>query len=675
LTPPPDDVPATRDHATEARPSTLRYLPGLDGLRAISVLAVIVFHHYLIGGHEVCWAPGGFLGVEVFFVVSGYLITSLLLGERRETGRVSLRNFYLRRARRLLPALFTLLAVIIVFAILFLPDSISTLRPDSLAALTYTSNWWQMIAHRSYIAEAGRPELLKHLWSLAIEEQYYLAWPFLLVFGLRKLGRQRMLATMLCTALVSTLLLALSAHGSVDDAYYATYTRLSGLLLGSAFAFSFAPYRIRGLPGRGVRAALDVAGAFGLLVLLAAFGMLHHFGIDGFSFPASHTDNLLVFHGGFLLVDVATLLVIAAAVHPSSDVGRALGWKPLRWIGLRSYSLYLWHYPIFCITRPELDIHRVGIWFLSFRYAGWPVFVIRLALSFAAAEVSYRFIETPIRRGAIGRYREVLREAVGTRRRRLVRRGALISSGLALGAVLLAVGLATATAATAKIPGVNAGAPNVGSKVDPGALSALLGSTTTTATSTVGSKPTPTTKGTGPTTSSSVPTTTTHPRTVPPHVLGIGDSVMLGAKQSLQQEIPGMVVDAVTSRQFGEAVHVLQSYSVLGVLPSVIVIHLGTNGRVTDGGFDQMMETIGPKRTAYFLTARVPRTWETEVNRALHAGATRWKNAHILEWHDYSTCHDDWFVDGFHLRTAGLHAYAAFIQAGLLGRAPTKCTK
>ncbi|MDP9336042.1 MAG: acyltransferase, partial [Actinomycetota bacterium] len=220
----------TRTNA--ARPSTLRYAPGLDGLRALSVLAVVVFHHYLIGGHEAGWAPGGFLGVEVFFVVSGYLITSLLLTERRETGRVSLRVFYMRRARRLLPALFTLLGGVVAYSLLFLPDAIGTLRSDAVAALTYTSKWWQMIAHRSYFAQAGRPELLKHLWSLAIEEQYYLAWPFLLMWGLRRLGRQRMLVTMLGTAMGSTLLLALVAHGSVDGAYYATYTRLSGLLLG-----------------------------------------------------------------------------------------------------------------------------------------------------------------------------------------------------------------------------------------------------------------------------------------------------------------------------------------------------------------------------------------------------------------------------------------------------------
>jgi peptidoglycan/LPS O-acetylase OafA/YrhL len=675
------NTPSSTVPTNDPRPSTLRYLPGLDGLRAISVLAVIVFHHYLVGGHEVGWAPGGFLGVEVFFVVSGYLITSLLLGERRETGRVSLRNFYVRRARRLLPALFTLLAVIIAFALLFLPDSIGTLRSDSLAALTYTSNWWQMLAHRSYIAEAGRPELLKHLWSLAIEEQYYLAWPFLLVLGLRKLGRRRMLATMLCTALVSTLLLALLAHGSVDDAYYATYTRLSGLLLGSAFAFSFAPYRIRGNPGKGVRAALDIAGALGLLVLLATFGVLHHFGLNGFAFPTSHTDNLAVFHGGFLLVDIATLFVIAAAVHPVSDVGRALGWKPLQWIGLRSYSLYLWHYPIFCITRPGLDIHRVGIWFLSFRYAGWPVFVIRLVLSFAAAELSYRFVETPIRKGAIGRYREVVRQAVGQRRHRLVRRGVVVSSGLTGLALMLTIGLAAASGSNATLPGADGGSAQNGADVNLHALQQLQGTTapsvTTATTAHNSTTPTTGTKTTKPTVKPTTSTSTTvKPGQLPRQSLGIGDSVMQGATSSLESRIPGMAVDAARSRQFSQAIVVVDFYKTHNALPHDIVIHLGTNGRITDGLFDQMMSTIGAGHTVYFLTARVPRLWEAEVNMTLHSGLTRWKNARVLEWRDYAGCHDDWFVDdGFHLRTQGQHAYADFVKAGLLGRAPTKCTK
>ncbi len=662
--------------APEVRPTTLRYLPGLDGLRAISVLAVIVFHHYLVGGHEVGWAPGGFLGVEVFFVVSGYLITSLLLGERRETGRVSLRDFYVRRARRLLPALYMLLAVVVAYALLFLPDSIGTLRSDTLAALTYTSNWWQMIAHRSYIAEAGRPELLKHLWSLAIEEQYYLAWPFLLVLGLRKLGRQRMLVTMLCVALLSTLLLAVLVHGNVDNAYYATYTRLSGLLLGSAFAFSFAPYRIRGLPGRGVRAALNIAGAIGLFALLASFGLLHHFGINGFQFPSSIHDDLAVFNGGFLLVDLATLLVIAAAVHPAADVGKALGWKPLQWIGVRSYSLYLWHYPIFCITRPGLDIHRLGIWFLSIQFEGWPVFVVRLALSFGAAELSFRFIETPIRKGAIARYREVVRDAVGQHRKRLVRRGAVITSALALAALMLGTGLATAQAQTPSVPGVAAGGSQNGALADQNALNKLIAPTTSISSSTTKPKLVPTTKpGSKPTVPTTTTSTTLKPGQLPPRVLGIGDSVMEGAETSLEAAIPGMAVDAVKSRQFGQAIIVVAYYESKSALPPVIVIHLGTNGRITNDLFDQMMRTIGPGHTVYFLTARVPRLWETEVNQALHAGAARWRNARVLEWRDYAGCHGDWFVaDGFHLRTPGQHAYADFVKAGLLGHAPKVCT-
>jgi peptidoglycan/LPS O-acetylase OafA/YrhL len=651
-------------YTNDTRPATLRYLPGLDGLRAISVLAVIVFHHYLVGGHEVGWAPGGFLGVEVFFVVSGYLITSLLLSERRETGLVSLRQFYLRRARRLLPALFTLLAVIVAYALLFLPDAIGTLRSDTVAALTYTSNWWQIIAGRSYFVEAGRPELLKHLWSLAIEEQYYLAWPFLLMFGLRKLGRQRMLATMIIVAVASTLLLALLAHGNIDHAYYASYSRLSGLLLGSAFAFSFAPYRIRGMPGRGARTALDVAGAFGVLVLLGSFGVLHWFGINGFSFPTSIHDNLAVFHGGFLLVDLATLLVIAAAVHPASDVGRLLGCRPLQWIGLRSYSLYLWHYPIFCITRPGLDIHRLGFWFLSIKFAGWPVFAFRIALSFAAAELSYRYVETPIRKGAIGRYREVVREAVGERRQRLVRRGAFIGSSLTVAALVLGTGLATAQPRATHIPGINASGPDNGALIDPSAVQALLGTSTTVRTS----KTTPT--------GHRKTTTTTVAHVPPAHVLGIGDSVMQGAMASLVATIPGIGVDAIKSRQFFQAVTIVQQYESLSALPPVIVIHLGTNGRINNDLFDQIMRAIGPKHTVYFLTARVPRLYESGVNATLHEGAKRWPNARVLEWHDYSTCHDDWFVpDGFHLRTVGQEAYAAFVRAGLLGKAPKTCKK
>ena len=651
----------------DTKQTTLRYLPGLDGLRAVSVLAVFVFHHYWVGGHELGWAPGGFLGVEVFFVVSGYLITSLLLAERRETGAVSYQHFYLRRARRLLPALWVLLAVVVAYSLLFLPDAIGTLRSDVLAALTYTSNWWQIVANRNYFELAGRPELLKHLWSLAIEEQFYIVWPLALVVGLRKLGRKRMIATTISVAFASAVLCAVLVHVSINFAYYSTFTRLSGLLSGSAFAFFFAPYRIRGLPGRGVRIALNVAGACGLFVLLWSFGVLHglfgHLGLGGigrgFTFPTSGSDSLAVFHVGFVLVDIATLFVIAAAVHPVSDVGRSLGVAPLRWVGVRSYGLYLWHYPIFCVTRPWLDFEGF------FHLHGWPVFVLRTGLSFGAADLSYRYVETPIRSGALARYRERLRDAQGERRNRLLRRGVVVGGSLSLVAVMLGTGLANAQPQVTRIPGIDEAQHknDNGATYDPSALAALRGFT-----------------GRGSPSSTTVPvgahrTKPAGPQ-LPSPILAIGDSVMLGSKGALEGAIPGIAVDAKVSRQFRDAVAVINQYKGIGWLPATIVIHLGTNGHITDAMFDGIMQALGPGRQVYFLTARVPRLWETEVNSTLHAGAQRYRNAHVLEWRDFAGCHDDWFVsDGFHLQPPGQRGYATFVKSALLGHPLTTCTK
>jgi peptidoglycan/LPS O-acetylase OafA/YrhL len=639
-------VAARTTPATRSTGSSLGYLPGLDGLRAISVLAVLAFHHYAIGGHEPGFAPGGFLGVEVFFVVSGYLITSLLLAERRETGRVSLQRFWMRRARRLLPALFALLGVVILYALLFLPDSINTLKSNTLAALSYTSNWWLIISHQSYASEAGRPGLLKHLWSLAIEEQFYLLWPPLLVLGLRKLGRKRMLTTMLTVAVASTALMAVLVSGSINSAYYGTETRLSGLLLGSMMAFFFAPYQIRGRPGRGVRVALDATGALGMVVLLLSF---RHF-----TFPSLATSDTSVFRGGFLLVDLATLLVIAAVVHPRSDAGPILGWAPLRWIGVRSYSLYLWHYPIFCVTRPGLDVPLHG----------WPLLVVRLGLSIGAAELSYRYVETPIRGGAIGRYMTRLRHSHGETKRRVARRGFVVAAASTVTVFALGVGLASAQGQTPTIPGFNAKAHkgDRGNRADASVLARLRNLTTTTKSTTTTARPgatTTTVKG------GKHPVTSTTVNLLAHEVLAVGDSVMLGAEQSLEAAVPSMYVDAKVSRQFWDATVVLQQYKNAGLLPPTIVVHMGTNGAFSDDQFAAMMGVIGT-RQVFFVNAREPRVWEAQVNATLKADVAKYPNAHLLNWHKYGGPHSDWFVgDGIHLTGVGAQNYAAFILAHL----------
>jgi peptidoglycan/LPS O-acetylase OafA/YrhL len=641
-------VNAPPSTAVDSRRATLHYLPGLDGIRAISVLAVLVYHQYAVGGHEHGWMAGGFLGVEVFFVVSGYLITSLLLAERRQTGTISLRHFWQRRARRLLPALYVLLAVVVAYALLFLPDAISNLKSDVIAALTYTSNWWQIIANRSYFLEAGRPSLLKQLWSLAIEEQFYLFWPVLLIVGLRKIGRRRFLVLTIAAALASAIEMAVLAHGSFDRAYYGTDTRLSGLLLGSAFAFAFAPYRIRGVPGRGARVALDLSALVGLLVLF-------------WSFRHWNDTNPAVFRGGFLIVDIATLLVIAAAVHPRSDTGRILGWKPLRWVGVRSYSLYLWHYPIFCVTRPVLDFRYLG------HLSGWPVFVLRFVLSFGAADLSYRFVETPIRGGALGRYMARMRDAHGMRRTRLAGRGALVAASLSLVALLLGAGLANAQPETEKVFGVDSSAhhDDRGEKPDASVVNSLLNratsSTTTSQPSAVG-RTSPTTRQPTATTKPAPPARIAGP---PPQALAIGDSVMLGARRALAGAIPGIAVDAKVSRQFWQAVDVLTFYRNNHLLPNIVIVHLGTNGKFGPGSLDSLMRAAG-FRQVFLVNAFVPRPWEGDVNAALAAGAQRWHNAHVLDWHGYAAKHLDWFApDDFHLSRIGAQAYAQFVRAGI----------
>ncbi|MBA2713974.1 MAG: acyltransferase, partial [Rubrobacteraceae bacterium] len=391
----------------------LSYSPGLDGLRALAVIAVLLYHA------DLAWIPGGFLGVEVFFVISGYLITALLLAEWRQRGSINLKNFWWRRARRLLPALYVLLIVTLTFAVVFLPGEVAGLRGDVLAAFGYVTNWFLIFGQESYFESVGRPSVLQHLWSLAVEEQFYLIWPIVLAVGLgmgaTRLRTRRVLTVAIAGAAASAVAMALLYAPGVDPSriYYGTDTRATGLLCGVALAFLWSPgdkYRLAEdrhhrpwLPDRGrfrrrwgwtAPLLLDVLG-------LAALGTLTWFFLHLGEFQP------FLYRGGFALVALATVAAIMAVVHPFTHVGTLLlGSAPLRWIGVRSYGIYLWHWPVFMVTRPDLDVP----------FGGLPLLALRLTVTVVLADLSYRFVETPIRRGAIGRAWKVLREAQGPRR-------------------------------------------------------------------------------------------------------------------------------------------------------------------------------------------------------------------------------------------------------------------
>src|SRR5215210_5623789 len=353
-----------------------RYMPGLDGLRAIAVLAVIAYHL------NPAWAPGGLLGVGVFFTLSGYLITDLLLGQREATGSLRLGDFWLRRARRLLPALFLMLAVVGAWVTLLDRSLLPGLRGDVLAATAYVSNWWNIVREASYFARFGPPPPLDHLWSLAVEEQFYLIWPWLLLLGLRFLpGRYTMALVTLAGAAVSAAAMAVIYQPGIDPTrvYEGTDTRVFGLLVGAALAMVWPSRKLSAerITRRG-RLILDGLGVAGLM--LVAFLIL---------LTSEYSPSL--YKGGIVLLTVATTMTVAALVHPASWLGVAVGWTPLRWIGVRSYGIYLWHYPIIVLTAPGMQQASLGLQ------------TIQVVATVAVAALSWQFFEEPIRRGAIGR--------------------------------------------------------------------------------------------------------------------------------------------------------------------------------------------------------------------------------------------------------------------------------
>jgi len=383
---PPPSSPET----PSAKSPRLAYLPALDGLRALAVLAVLFYHA------DVLWLPGGFLGVEIFFVVSGYLITSLLLSEYRANHSINLIQFWQRRARRLLPALFAMLIAVLSYAVIFLPDEVASLRADVVAAFAYVTNWYLIVAEKSYFEIVGRPSLLRHLWSLAVEEQFYLVWPLLFVLLLARLKTRGAMLLLMFGATLSALWMGAQFQPDTDPSriYYGTDTRAAGLLIGAALAFVWLPRANDANKSRARRWLLDLVGILALGALIAACLMLSEF--DPF-----------LYQGGMLLVAAATALVIAAVVSPQSPFfASLLGFGVLRWIGLRSYSLYLWHWPVFMVTRPQLDTTLEGA----------PLLALRFVLTFALAEISYRVIETPIRHGALGEAWHAWQRAHGARR-------------------------------------------------------------------------------------------------------------------------------------------------------------------------------------------------------------------------------------------------------------------
>lgn len=682
---PPPAPTGVADGAAHVR--ALPYLPGIDGLRAIAVLAVVAYHA------DLSWASGGFLGVEVFFVISGYLITSILLSERRAAGAVDLKRFWIRRARRLLPALFLLIGAAVAYTLLFLPDEAAGLRGDAAASLGYITNWYLIFGDQSYFETVGRPSLLQHLWSLAIEEQFYVFWPLLFAGGMAILGRKRFPVLVAAGVVASTALMWALFDPGVDPSrlYYGTDTRAAGLLVGVLLAFLWAPGRLRPVAKRSGRWVIDVVG-IGALALL-----VHRLGTTGEYDPS-------LYRGGFLVIGLLTAAVIGMAAHPSSVVGRRiLGVGFLVWIGVRSYGIYLWHWPVVMLTRPGQDIDLDGA----------PLLVLRVGLTLALAALSFRYVERPIRRGEFGKRIKGLRASGSVSRAQLATGWLAGAAAAVLVIAVLGAGLVRAVdpdeqselafgegpivitsadvrsgasvlsgdagaASMARLPGIvqrgASGALPIG--VEAVALRNLAGALEGQAPPTPRDSDNQAMLRAGAVAEraprQSSPPEQSAPPTAPIEVdaelvSAVGDSVLLGGAPRLIGVIPTEVrVDGAVGRQFSDGIPLFHEFIDQEILGDAVVVHLGNNGILSDAQVDEMLTLLDDVPQVVVVNVRVPRDWQTPVNERLRAGVARYSNAVLADWYGLSEGHPEWFAaDGYHLSEPGMDAYANLVAASL----------
>lgn len=675
--------------ATNAAKPKLPYLPALDGLRAFAVLAVLLYHA------DVAWMPGGFLGVECFFVLSGFLITSLLHAEYQQQGTIKLWRFWVRRVWRLLPALFLVLAATATFVLRFAPEEAAEFRGDLLAALTYTTNWWLIVRQQSYFAALDRPSVLQHLWSLAVEMQFYLVWPPLFLVLIRLLRRWGTQVTVVVACVMSTYIMALLFQADADPSrvYYGTDTRIAGLLIGAGLALIYQPRSVvknrhrraldRAFLPRSERVlglALDGLGIATLVELV-----IISLRMDEFSWR--------LYHGGFAAVALLAAILIFAATDPRARLlPGLLGWAPFRWLGTRSYSIYLWHWPIFVFTRPQLDVP----------FDGAALMAVRFGLAVLLAELSYRLIERPLRYQSLRQSWQTFCSASRWRQTIYAARTLMVVCITILMTSWIGGTLAYATpqapeaeqALASRDQGPEARGQELKSTDQASEVASQdreTGSQLSDAgeqdweaevqnLATEDQKPSvdvsimsnllPTEHAvTTPVPTITAPTTTTAVTPVrEPHVLAIGDSVMVGATSELHKAIGDIEIDAKVSRQAKAALTVVQADRDAGKLGDAVVLHIGTNGPFSVERFDAMMDALKTVPRVIVVNTKVPRRWEHINNTMLAEAVARYPNVRLVDWYTASIDHPEYFRhDGIHLKPTGARRYAELIAQAVTG--------
>jgi len=583
-----------------------RYIAPIDGLRALAVTAVILYH---LG---ITWIPGGFLGVDLFFVISGYVITRLLLDSILSKGGLDLREFYWARIRRLAPPLIFMLAGTTFIIAAWKPDAIHRFLSDLPYVLTGSENWHLVAVHQDYFQAVGRPPLLQHTWSLGVEIQFYILWPLILLLILRYLGKKRVVQSSLVIAFISGLALFIyslhvdaSATNQISHIYFGTDTHSLGLFLGAALAVSWVPTNLDRNISQRAQDFVDGVGVIGFLGLLCTF----------FFIDESHPT---LYRIAFPLAAIFGCAVLTSLVHPASRFSPILSSKPIVWIGQRSYGIYLWHWVIFQVTRPNVDLAG----------ANWAINCARILVVVALADISLRWIEIPIRRGRLSNWFRGMKY----RTRSVQRREKM---WVALGVIALL--LSTSGASWAAL--------HESSQTPKIETSLVVRST--------------------PTTSPSVGTSQAATPAPKSGLWVTGDSIILGIRAKLQSHFPIALINARVGRQIGELIQVVQSDRV-GMENSPVIFDLGNNNRLVESDVRTLFDLLKNQPKMIVVNTAVPRAWKEDNDQLIQKVIADYPQAQLIDWATISEGHPEYFApDGVHLSDAGGDVYVNAILEAL----------
>ena len=574
----------------------IQYIPAIDGLRAVAVIAVMFYH---LG---FTWIPGGFLGVDLFFVISGYVITRLLLDSIAQSGGLDLRGFYIARARRLLPALLFMLTTTFIAIGIWAPDTIKRLVTDTPFSLTGTMNWWLVARHQDYFESIGRPPLLQHTWSLAVEAQFYLVWPLILYFILKKFGKKHIpLASLVIAAAsgIALLFVSLSLDSSsaskVSHVYFGTDTHSIGLFLGAALAVSWIPQNFTQSVSKKAQDFIDGVGFIGFIGILAAFLFI------------DETEPTL-YKIAFPLAGICGAAIVMSVVHPASRFAPVLQNKVLLWIGERSYAIYLWHWVIFQVTRPSVDL------------AGkeWALYSLRILIVLALSDISLRYIELPVRRGVIQYWFKGLKYRTKKERTKQTRTLSILTTVVLIAATIVSV----------RAIGI---ANEERKRVEKSLISTPISVSEKTADG----------------------------------LWVTGDSVILGIRSKLGESRPISLINARIGRQAPELLSViLHDKASAGEAP--IIFNLGNNNALTREQTTSIFEAIKDQPRAIVVNTAVPRPWREGNNSLIAEIAAQYPTVRIVDWNSISEGHPEYFApDGVHLVPTGVDVYVYHILRAL----------